>query len=75
MVAMHVYSLAIFRFIPACLVFVCVSECAHACTGMAGIMFMSDYLGESKDTVMMELILLGMRLGSCCNTHAVVLLF
>lgn len=58
---------------------VCVRAWACArlclCTSMPGIVFTSVYLGESTDTVTMELILLGMRLGSCCNTLAVVLLF
>lgn len=43
--------------------------------GTLGNVFMCFYLGESTDTATMELILLGMRLGSCCTTLAVVLLF
>lgn len=45
------------------------------CTSMLVIVHMSVHLGESTDTVMMEMILLQMRLGSNCSTLAVVLLF
>lgn len=54
-------------FLPAPFVFLC--------KGTLGNVFMSFYLGESTDRATMELILLGMRLGSCCTMLAVVLLF
>lgn len=76
-VAKHVYSLIVFTFLPAHLVFVCAQAytCPCLCTSMPGIVFMSVYLRESTDTESLEFILLGMKLGSCYNTLAVVLLF
>lgn len=44
------------------------------CTSMHWVMFIFVYLEESTYTVMMELILIGMRLGSCYHMLAVVLL-
>lgn len=77
---LHVVAVCVFtniNYISTSSFCVCpqVFTCLCVCTGTPGIVFMSVYLGESTDTLTMELILLGMRLGSCCTALAVVLLF